>query len=219
MQTLIYRNHSYTEVFSSFINKSPLFEGVEFRMTVEEGIKQTENAYQLIKEGHTMMSDAVVNAFLFTWQWWLGIGLIILPWIFWLMFRKRESTGRLLFAGVITMMLSITIDLIASSLGLWTYPVKFSPIASQLFLPYHFSLAPVAIMFFLQIKPNANPFIKSIIFSALAAFIGMNAFDMLGFYNPKGWSTFYDFFIYLFLFFIAYWFSRMDSFKKLNEDD
>ncbi|MBO1512696.1 CBO0543 family protein [Metabacillus bambusae] len=187
-------------------------------MTVEEGIKQTEKAYQQITEGHAMMSDAVVNAFLFTWQWWLGIGLIFLPWIFWLMFRKRESTGRLLFAGVITMLLSIMIDLIASSLGLWSYPMKFSPIASQLFLPYHFSLAPIAVMFFLQIKPNANPLIKGIIFSALAAFIGMNVFNMLDFYNPKGWSTFYDFFIYLLLFFIAYWFSRMDSFKKLNEE-
>ncbi|MGM7723482.1 CBO0543 family protein [Metabacillus sp. Hm71] len=187
-------------------------------MTFEEGIKQTERAYNQITETHSMMTDAVFHAFLFTWQWWLGMALIIFPWFFWFMFRKKNSTGRLLFAGFTTIILSLMIDLIAISLGLWSYPVKFLPIAPQLFLPYHFSLAPVAIMVTLQIKPRANPLIKGIIFSAIAAFVGMNLFEMLGFYNSKGWPTYYDFIIFLFLFFMGYWINNMDSFKKLTED-
>jgi FtsH-binding integral membrane protein len=97
--------------------------------------------------------------------------------------------------------------------------MKFSPIAPQLFLPYHFSLAPVAVMVTLQIKPRANPLLKGIIFAALAAFVGMNIFDMLNFYNPKGWPTYYDFVIYLILYFVAHWVSKSNSFRKLDEAD
>ncbi|WP_408008129.1 CBO0543 family protein [Pseudalkalibacillus sp. A8] len=186
-------------------------------MTVKEGIKQTESAYEQLIEVNNLISEAVVNAFMFTWQWWFGIGLFIIPWIFWFLFRDKESTGRLLIGGFVTINLSLIIDLIALSYGLWSYPMKFLPIAPLLFLPYHFSLTPVAIMFVLQIKPRAKPLLKGLIFAAIAAFGGMNFFAMIDFYNPKGWSTIYDFFIFLSIFFVANWFSNMDSFKKITD--
>jgi hypothetical protein len=45
-------------------------------------------------------------------------------------------------------------------------------LAPFLFLPYHFSLAPVGVMAALQIKPEMNTFLRGIIFSAIAAFGG-----------------------------------------------
>jgi hypothetical protein len=186
-------------------------------MTVREGIQQANRATEQIIEVNDLMTEAVVHSFMFTWQWWFGIGLFIIPWILWILFRNKESTGRLLLGGFVTIILSLIIDLIALSYGLWSYPMKFSPIAPLLFLPYHFSLAPVAIMFALQIKPRMNALLKGIIFAAIGAFIGMNFFAMIDFYNSKGWPTIYDFFIYLFLFFVAHWFSKMDSFKKLTD--
>ena len=186
-------------------------------MTVKEGIEQSNRATEKIIEVNHLMTEAVVNSFMFTWQWWFGIGLFIIPWIVWFLFRNKESTGRLLIGGFVTIILSLIIDLIALSYGLWSYPMKFSPIAPLLFLPYHFSLAPVAIMFALQIKPRMNALLKGIIFAAIGAFIGMNFCAMIDFYNSKGWPTFYDFFIYLFLFFVAHWFSNMDSFKKMTD--
>lgn len=186
-------------------------------MTVEEGMKQTENAYELLIEVNNLISDAVVNAYMFTWQWWFSVGLFIIPWIVWFLFRDKESTGRLLIGGFVAIILSLIVDLIALSYGLWSYPMKISPIAPLLFLPYHFSLNPVAIMFVIQIKPKTNPLLKGLIFAAIAAFGGMNFFATIGFYNPKGWSTIYDFFIFLFTFLAAYGFSNMDSFKKLTD--
>jgi hypothetical protein len=185
-------------------------------MTFDEGINQSEKGLQKIIEGSNLLSETVVNAFLFTWQWWLGIGFFILPWVLWVIIRKKESTGRLLIAGFVTIILSLMIDLTASTLGLWSYPMKFSPVAPQLLLPYHFSLVPVAIMVVLQIKPKANPVLKGAIFAALAAFGGMNFVKMIHFYNPKGWSSVYDFFIFLSIFLVAYWISNLDSFKKLT---
>lgn len=186
-------------------------------VTVNEGLQQTENAYNQLVEVNRLMVDAVFNAFLFSWQWWLGIGLFIIPWLIWFLFRNKKSTGRLLIGRFITIILSLLIDLIALSYGLWSYPMKFSPISPLLFLPYHLAMAPVAVMFVLQIKPNWNPLLKGSIFAAIAAFGGMNLFNAIDFYNPKGWSTFYDFFIYLFLIMIAYLFYNMDSYKKITD--
>lgn len=185
-------------------------------MSFDEAIKETDRAIQRIIEENDLISDIVINAFMFTWKWWFGIGLFILPWILWLLFRKKESTGRLLIGGFVTIILSLVIDLIAITTGLWSYPVKFLPISPILFLPYHFSLVPVAIMFGLQIFPKANPLIKGVIYASIAAFVGMNFFDWIDFYNPKGWSKFYDFLIFLCLYMIAYWFSTLDSFKKIS---
>ncbi|QCJ44883.1 hypothetical protein FAY30_25030 [Bacillus sp. S3] len=186
-------------------------------MAFTEGIKQVKEGIQLNIEGSKLMSDAVVNHFLFTWQWWFGIALFIVPWIIWLLYRKKDSTGRLLLGGLITIILSLIIDLIAVTLGLWSYPMKFSPIAPLLLLPYHFSLAPVAIMFTIQIKPKANSLIKGAIFSAFSAFVAMKFFVMIHFYDPKNWLSIYDFCIYLFLFYVAYWFSKIGGDRPISK--
>ncbi|MGP4066557.1 CBO0543 family protein [Oceanobacillus sp. M65] len=183
-------------------------------MTVEQGLKQTDRAYDQLVEVNQMMTDAIFNAFLFTWQWWLGIGLFIFPWFIWILFRDKKNTGRLLLAGFITIILSLLIDLIAMSYGLWSYPMKFLPISPVLFLPYHLSLAPVAVMFVLQVGPRVSLFIKGIIFAGIAAFGGMNLFDAIGFYNPRGWPTMYDFFIFLFIYIIASLFYKIDNYDE-----
>ncbi len=163
------------------------------------------------------MSDAVMNNYLFTWQWWFGIVLFIVPWIIWLLFRKKDSTARLLTGGLITIILSIVIDLIAVTLGLWSYPMKFLPVAPLLLLPYHFSLVPVSMMFVLQIKPKVNSLLKGAIFALLAAFGAMKFFVFIHFYDPKNWLSIYDFCIYLFLYYVALWFSKINGQKSISD--
>ncbi|CAH2713947.1 hypothetical protein BACCIP111895_01101 [Neobacillus rhizosphaerae] len=186
-------------------------------MAFMEGIEQSRKGAEMIIKGNKIMAEAVVNNFLFTWQWWFGIGLFVVPWIIWLLFRKKDSTGRLLIGGLITIILSLVIDLIALSLGLWRYPMKFSPVAPMLLLPYHFSLVPVSIMFVIQIRPKVNILFKGVIFAMLAAYGAMKFFVLIHFYDPKNWLSIYDFCIYLFLFFVAYWFSKIDSYKSISE--
>jgi len=187
-------------------------------MAFERGLSQSEKAYNQLNEVSTIFANIVREEFLSTWQWWFGIALFIVPWVLWFKFRKKDSTGRLLLAGILTILLSLTIDLVALSLGIWSYPMIIIPLAPFLFLPYHFSLAPVAIMFALQIKPTMNNYLKAIIFSAIAAFGGMNFFNAIDFYNPKGWSTLYDFIIYLILYFSAYYVTKIESYNKLDNE-
>ncbi|MBO0959841.1 hypothetical protein J1P26_08900 [Neobacillus sp. MM2021_6] len=186
-------------------------------MAFTEGIEQSKEGTQLFIEANKIMSEAVVDHFLFTWQWWFGIGLFIVPWIIWLLFRKKEITGRLLLGGLITIILSLMIDLIAISLGLWRYPVKFIPVGPIFLLPYHLSLVPVAVMFTIQIKPKANLFVKGVIISAISAFGGMKFFVWIHFYEPKNWLSIYDFCIYMFLFYVAYWFTKIDGFQSISK--
>lgn len=186
-------------------------------MAFEEGLTQAEKAYNQFTEVNSLFAKTVTEHFLFTWQWWLGLALFIVPWIIWFIFRDKDSTGRLLLGGLLAIILSLTIDLAALSLGLWSYPMIIIPLSPFVFLPYHFSLTPVAIMFALQIKPKMNSLIKGIIFSAIAAFGGMKFFDAIDFYNPKNWSTFYDFIIFLSLYYAAYLMTKIESYTYLGK--
>ncbi|MDN3015704.1 hypothetical protein PH210_05710 [Paenibacillus sp. BSR1-1] len=186
-------------------------------MAFEEGLAQSEKAYNQLTEVSSLFAKAVTEDFFFTWQWWFGVALFVIPWIVWIIFRKKDSTGRLLLAGFLTIILSLTIDLAALSLGLWSYPMVIIPLAPFLFLPYHFSIAPVGIMFALQIKPKMNSLLKGVIFAAIAAFGGMNFFNAIDFYNPKNWSTLYDFIIFLTLYYVAYAVTKMESYSKLDK--
>jgi len=38
------------------------------------------------------------------------------------------------------------------------------------------------------------------------------------FYNPKNWSTLYDFIIFLTLYFMAFWLTKMESYNKLESE-
>lgn len=187
-------------------------------LAYEKGIAQSEKAYNQLTEISSLFAKTVTEEFLLTWQWWFGIALFIVPWIVWFRFRKKDSTGRLLLGGILTILLSLTVDLAALSLGLWSYPMIIIPLAPFLFLPYHFSLAPVAVMLALQIKPKMNPLLKGILFSAIAAFGGMNFFNAIDFYNPKNWSTLYDFIIFLTFYYAAYSVTKIESYAKLDKD-
>lgn len=187
-------------------------------MAFEKGLAKSEQAYEQFTDLSSVFANIVKNDFITTWQWWAGLALFIIPWLIWLKYRKKDSTGRLLMAGLAVIILSLTIDLAALSLGLWSYPVIIIPLAPFLFLPYHFSLAPIGIMFALQIKPEVNTLLKGIIFSAIAAFGGMNLFNAIDFYNPKGWSTLYDFVIFLTLYYCGYLITGMESFQGLEKE-
>lgn len=188
-------------------------------MSIEEGLQQAEQGYQKIYEANSLMSSAIKNAFLFTWTWWLGIALIIIPWVLWFTFVKKESMGRILLAGFTSMLLSCVIESIAISLGKWSYPFTLIPFFPVLYIVFDWCLLPVAVMFFIQLKPNINPFIKAIVFGLVGAFILEPIFEKLHFYNAKDWHHTYDFFIHSSIFLISFWISTMNNFEKIKSDE
>jgi hypothetical protein len=186
-------------------------------MTYEEGLKQVDRATQMINEANKLIFDTVMDTFLFTWQWWAALIMIVAPWIIWGIVRDREKTARLFSAGLLVMVLSEILDTIGVSFGKWSYPVKVVPVATLNF-SYRLSVLPVFVMLLLQYKPNFNPFLKAVFFGVLGAYVGMPALEKLDLYKKIDWAFTYSFLILTSFYLLAHWFSRLNSFGRLEKN-
>jgi len=153
------------------------------------------------------------NVFL-TWRWWLCFLLTIIPWVLWIIFRKKESTARLLFAGFIVIIISMLLDDIGVELNFWDYNVDFDAINPSFFL-WDMSLLPVVTMVLLQYKNNIKSIYKALIYSGLASFVVEPIFAWLKYYDREIWKSYYSFPIFIIIYFIANYCSTRISFEKL----
>ncbi|MGM0901803.1 MAG: CBO0543 family protein [Bacillota bacterium] len=187
-------------------------------MTYQEGLNQIDKATQKITEANQLTIDSVMNAFLFTWQWWIALAMIIVPWIIWMIFRDRKNSARIFSAGLLMMVISEISDAIGVSLGKWAYPVKVIPVATVSF-SFRLSVLPVLAMLLLQFKPRFNPYIKAIFFGGIGAYVGLPLLAILDLYKKIDWSLTYSFFILTLMYLLSHWFSRRNSFGEINKDD
>jgi hypothetical protein len=148
------------------------------------------------------------------WQWWLSIALLIIPWVLWIRYRKKESTGRLLSASFLIICIATHLDTIGVLLGVWSYNNDIILLFPCLIV-FDLSLLPVATMVFLEYKPNFNPFIKAVIYSAICSFVTQPLFSWLGFYNPKHWKHYYSFPIFILLYLLVHFYVNRENFSKL----
>ncbi|QUH25325.1 CBO0543 family protein [Serpentinicella alkaliphila] len=171
--------------------------------------------YDLVVKAHENLYDYWLKNILFTWQWWIGVLLTILPWAIWIKYRRKESTTRLLFAGTVTIIITYFLDLIGTILGLWYYKWKVIPLIPT-YMPWDYTLFPVSIMFFLQVKPNASKYTKSFIFSIMS--VGFEKlFVWLDFYKEVRWRSLYSFPIYIVIYLIVDCVVRQNYYKELKE--
>lgn len=179
-----------------------------------EYVKKLMNLNELLDKINSDIRTIMVNNLFFTWRWWLGLALTIVPWIIWFRIRKKDSTSRLLFAGFITLILSSYMDIVGQQLGLWVYYVDIEPINPS-FEMFDFSLLPITTMLFLQYKPNISPIIKSVVYSVTGSFIIQPLFIFLKFYNPVHWKNFYSIPFLIVIYLTAHYCVTRKSFSKL----
>jgi hypothetical protein len=184
-------------------------------LTYEEGLKQIDRANQKLAEANDLIVEAIMDAFLFTWQWWIALAMIVIPWIIWGIFRKRESSSRIFAAGLLMMVLSEILDTVGVSFGKWAYPVKVIPVATINF-SFRLSVLTVALMLLIQYKPNFNPYLKAIFFGGFGAYIGMPLLAMIDLYEKIDWAYTYSFFILTTFYLISHWYCHLNSFGKIN---
>ncbi|WP_332694567.1 CBO0543 family protein [Halalkalibacter lacteus] len=125
-------------------------------------IKEAEKLEELYKQvsEHTNAKYSIwVDSVLFTWQWWVGVSLSMLPWVLWIVFRRKESTLRLLTVGFFVMFLSTFLDSLGVQLGFWYYKHSVLPLIPA-YIPWDATLLPVTIMALLQVKPKVSPYLK-----------------------------------------------------------
>lgn len=182
------------------INKEEIISSDKFF----ERIHQVEVDYVSYWKVHT----------LWHWEFWLSVALSIIPWIVWIILRKRGSEARLLLAGSFGLSVASWLDFLGLVFGFWHYSGRVLPTIPT-FLPWDFTLIPVSLMLWLQFRPTLNPFLKAVIYSALTSFVGEPFFEWLGLYTIVKWSVVYSFPIYIFIYLIAYRISNAKSFEPL----
>jgi len=112
------------------------------------------------------------------------------------------------------MVIAELLDVCGVEAGLWSYNIDIDPFTPS-FLTFDFSLLPVATMVFLQCKPEFNPVLKAIVYSAFSCFIFQPIFVWLGIYNRLQWKDYYSFPFLIIIYLIAYYCSTRETFKKL----
>lgn len=181
-------------------------------------MKDKESIYDTYFEKQKELNDEKIHIWLdytlFSWRWWLGVALILLLIGLWIKFRKRESTDRLLYTGLFVAIFSSFLDMIGDFLGLWDYRYEVFPLTSN-YLPWDLFLLPISMMFFIQVKPEINPVIKALIYSALVAFIGLPLLNWIGIYKPSHWRYIYSFPILIVIYLAASYIASRRKFEKL----
>lgn len=153
----------------------------------------------IIQMKEVWMSDVI-----FTWRWWIGLILTIIPWILWYLFRRKESTDRLLYIAFIVIIISVGTDVIGDQYGIWHYRYNLLPILPTYF-PWDFTLMPIAIITLLQIKPKSNPLIKATIFALGSSYIGEPIFYWIGVYQTIHWRFTYSVPIQFCIYLLMHW--------------
>jgi len=155
-----------------------------------------DNVSKLIANAHYKMFHIWITQILFSWRWWINIAFTILPWVIWVKIRDKKDTVRLLFIGLVVMLITGTMDSIGLAYNVWHYDWQLLPLTS-VFVPYDFSLFPVGIMLMLQFNPKINVYIKTVSFAFFTAFIFPLPFIWLDMYDRQSWKAWYSFIIYI----------------------
>jgi len=90
-----------------------------------------------------------LNLDLFSWQWWILVVLLILPWLIWWKYADKKRLPEIFIVGLMVLILSSYMDAILSELSLWNYHYWVIPYWPRL-ISADFSFIPVCFMLVYQ---------------------------------------------------------------------
>lgn len=133
---------------------------------------------------------------LFTFQWWLLVVLLIVPWFIWWRFVDKKRLLEILLYGMLILASTTQLDIIGNESNLWGYPYKILPMIPRL-ISVDFGVVPVIYMLLYQYFPKWKSFLTAnLIMSAVFAFIAEPALVGLDLYQLHNWKNIYSFPIY-----------------------
>ncbi|HZK85549.1 MAG TPA: CBO0543 family protein [Desulfosporosinus sp.] len=171
-----------------------------------------EKANDMVHKANVLIYESWLKTILFTWRWWILILLAIGSWTVWFIWRDKNLTHRLLYAGLVVTVATFYMDTIGIALGLWSYPIKDIPLIPS-YVTWDFCIIPVASMITLQYKPNANPFIKAMTLAIIGGFIVQPVATRFGYYQIKHWHHAYSFLLIIIIYLLGYYFYNGRTWK------
>ncbi|WP_174733196.1 CBO0543 family protein [Mesobacillus harenae] len=176
-------------------------------------ITDLDKAYELADKAHSLKTQVWLDEVIFSFQWWTGLFLTVIPWIIWIILSKKESKNRFLYTAFLLIIISSFFDLVGVQLGLWRYYYEVIPFIPS-FVPYDWTLIPVIIISLIEYKPKASPYIKGFVFAFVTAFIGSPIFEYFHFYKRIDWEIYYSFPIYFLIYLFGFWASKRRNFDS-----
>lgn len=150
-----------------------------------------------LDHAHKLQYQHWLHYELFTWQWWMLLGLLVFPWGVWWRFVDRKRTGTILAYGLYIMFVVSMMDTLGEVFQLWFYPIKLIPIL-------HFTAAldwgilSVLHMLIYQYFSKWKSFIVAeSILSAVLAFALEPITEYIGIYFVLHWYHYWSFPIYV----------------------
>lgn len=172
-------------------------------MNISDLESKTHELYDKMSNAQYEYAGLWLQYQLFTWRWWITVSLLVLPWTFWLIVRKRKSTHRLLSAYLLVALFSVLADFAGAHHGLWYYPVTLVPLM-PCYIVFDLSVLPVTTMLFIQFFPKVRAFYIALIYAALGSFIFQPAMEALGLVVHERWTVFSTFPVLFLLYLVSH---------------
>lgn len=133
----------------------------------------------------------------FSFQWWLQIALLIIPWIIWWKLVDKKRIGVIFSYGLLVLIFTSLMDNVGVELTLWGYPCLIVPVIVRLF-GVNFSILPVSYMLIYQYFTKWTSFlIANTLFALFASFVGEPIYVLLDMYELYKWKYIYSVPIYI----------------------
>jgi len=138
-----------------------------------------------------------VNYEVFTWQWWIGVACVVIPFLLWCKLVDRRRLLEIIAFGFMVNVLATFLDVVGSELLLWNYTLRILPQIPLLF-PVDFILVPVFFMLIFQRYTAWKQFVfASTILATALAFVAEPLAVYMKQYQLIHWKFIYSFPIYI----------------------
>lgn len=158
-------------------------------------------SYEVIREVHkelgAMKLEYWIQHDLFSYQWWLLVILLIVPWIVWWRFVDRNKISQILLFGSLLMILVMMLDDFGVESHLWSYPYQLFNLMPRL-ISIDQGIIIIAHMFLYQFFPKWKKFlIANTVMAILFTFIFEPIVVWIGIYKLENWRYIYSLPIYI----------------------
>jgi hypothetical protein len=134
---------------------------------------------------------------LFSFQWWLLLLILIVPWIVWIRYVDRNRIKDILLFGALLIILVGLMDELGVNLSLWSYPYKLTYLITRL-TAIDYGIIIVVHMFVYQFFRDWKSFlIVNTIIATIFTFICEPITVWLGIYKLGNWKYIYSLPIYI----------------------
>jgi len=141
--------------------------------------------------------DYWIGHSLYTWQWWLLVVIMIIPWYFWWRLVDRKRLLEISCYGFMTFVAVLGSDATGVAYDCWQYPIRLAPKFPHI-LPVDTTLLPIIFMLVYQSFAKWKDFIiATVIMAAILAFVAEPLAIWMGVYEMTNWKYYYSFPLYI----------------------